>query len=258
MKHFLKLIEIARTNGVCDDKIRPTTQQEWTWIKNCRNFVVASNDNEISHDEFMTLEEQNKVREVDAPFPIFSFEYSCGYITNYVSPDKKYSIPVLCAMFIETRPNEFIAYTLEGLGDKALAVFISKHRGGKSSNPLALADIFCKTLPKCKIGKEITRINVKIGTGQDKEQHRIREVIHLAPRTTFKLNPTISKKIDWTHAFDVRGHWRQISGRGKDRNGEYVVDGFTWVKNYVKGEEKMPFVKKIRLVENMSAMEALK
>lgn len=54
-----------------------------------------------------------------------------------------------------------------------------------------------------------------------------------------------------SHAFKVRGHWRTLENSesiGKNRQGERIVKGFTWVTEYVKGDEN-DIVKKVRIVE---------
>jgi len=52
----------------------------------------------------------------------------------------------------------------------------------------------------------------------------------------------------------VRGHWRELrdnagdvdmSRIGKDRAGEYVVAGHTWVNSFVKNDIEKGFIKKI-------------
>ena len=46
-------------------------------------------------------------------------------------------------------------------------------------------------------------------------------------------NRKLEKQISW----NVRGHWRKIDSkkRGKNPQGEYIVEGFTWVKPHVCG-----------------------
>lgn len=54
-----------------------------------------------------------------------------------------------------------------------------------------------------------------------------------------------------SHAFKVRGHWRTLENSealGKDRQGNRIVKGFTWVTEYIKGDESN-LVKKVRIVE---------
>ena len=54
-----------------------------------------------------------------------------------------------------------------------------------------------------------------------------------------------------SQAFKVRGHWRTLecpTSMGKDRQGNRVVKGYTWVTEYVKGDEN-DIVKKLRIIE---------
>lgn len=63
---------------------------------------------------------------------------------------------------------------------------------------------------------------------------------------------TISK-IKYSHRFEVRGHWRKLSSEekiGKDRNGEYNINGFTWVNEFEKGDKELPLIEKTRIIIN--------
>lgn len=68
-------------------------------------------------------------------------------------------------------------------------------------------------------------------------------------------NPVSFKRIKplgnccFDHSFRVIGHWRRINPKsyGKNRNGEYVVTGMTWVKEHTRGEGDL--IKKIRVVK---------
>ena len=55
--------------------------------------------------------------------------------------------------------------------------------------------------------------------------------------------------LTFDHSFKVRGHWRTISPDtyGKNRHGEYVMTGVTWVKEHIRGEGDL--VKRIRVVK---------
>ena len=48
-------------------------------------------------------------------------------------------------------------------------------------------------------------------------------------------------KLEYSHSFRVRGHWRKMSEDfiGKDRCGNRTMKGFTWVKDFVKGEGEL-------------------
>jgi hypothetical protein len=79
----------------------------------------------------------------------------------------------------------------------------------------------------------------------------IRRIIRILPR---KLrNSAIAPvsqggTVDWSHRWEVRGHWRKVSTIGKDRKGDYCVAGFTWVNPFVKGPEEGELVRKTRLI----------
>lgn len=56
---------------------------------------------------------------------------------------------------------------------------------------------------------------------------------------------------EFSHAFKVRGHWRTLQSNeslGKDRNGDRVVKGYTWVTEYIKGDEEN-LIKKLHIVK---------
>ena len=66
-------------------------------------------------------------------------------------------------------------------------------------------------------------------------------------RTYKRIKPLGHLAFD--HSFKVIGHWRRISPHtyGKNRQGEYVVTGMTWVKEHTRGEGEL--IKKIRVVK---------
>lgn len=47
------------------------------------------------------------------------------------------------------------------------------------------------------------------------------------------------KKREYSHCFEVRGHWRKIKGIGLNRHGERSVQGATWIKSHLKGSEDL-------------------
>lgn len=51
------------------------------------------------------------------------------------------------------------------------------------------------------------------------------------------------------HSFKVRSHWRRINPKslGKNRQGEYIVKGMTFVKEHIRGEGEL--MKKVRVVK---------
>lgn len=83
-----------------------------------------------------------------------------------------------------------------------------------------------------------------------KKPFEIRRIVRILPKRKYKKAEPITQHgvIDWSHRWEVRGHWRDIKGVGKDRAGNYVVHGHTWVKDFVKGPEDKPLIVKNRVL----------
>lgn len=80
----------------------------------------------------------------------------------------------------------------------------------------------------------------------------LRKIVRILPkgvRRHSKLEPITARGvINWSHRWEVRGHWRKVAGLGKDRAGEYVVPHFTWVKEFEKGPLGKALVVKTRVL----------
>lgn len=101
------------------------------------------------------------------------------------------------------------------------------------------------------LGSETTAIRVKARVGNTKEFHKIRQVIRVVPKNKTKgVRPVFGSIIDWSHRWEVMGHWRRTGGVGKSRTGEYVINGMTWVNPHTKGPDAAPMVTKTRVVTN--------
>lgn len=62
-----------------------------------------------------------------------------------------------------------------------------------------------------------------------------------------KTEERIGKKLDWTHSWPVRGHWRNIKTFGKSYKGE-VVKGKTWVHEHARGNKDVETTIKPRVI----------
>lgn len=85
-----------------------------------------------------------------------------------------------------------------------------------------------------------------------KTPYVLRRIVRILPKDAkrhSKLEPiTMRGVINWSHRWEVRGHWRKVAGLGKDRAGEYVVPHFTWVKEFEKGPLDKQLVVKTRVL----------
>lgn len=113
---------------------------------------------------------------------------------------------------------------------------------------LAIQDI-CDNLGKSELGAEQKPLYVKLPRkGFTKPvTHRINMVVRMCRRGEEpSIKSVLGGHIDWSHKWQVRGHWRKVSGIGKDRDGEYGISGYTWITPCVKGRGEL--VRKIRLI----------
>lgn len=107
-----------------------------------------------------------------------------------------------------------------------------------------------------KMGKPV-KLKKKIG--DKKEFIKFKPVTIVRPKNT-TLSATEEhtiRSVDWSHRWEVRGHWRKIEGLGKNREGHYEVKNFTWVKSHTKGPEASPLIKKTRVVMPVVLKESL-
>jgi hypothetical protein len=107
-------------------------------------------------------------------------------------------------------------------------------------------------LKQIRAGKLATeRVNERLkikGPDGRKELVKIKEVIHVRPRLEPAARGVYGGPLDYSHRWEVMGHWRKVEGIGKDRGGGYTVKGFTWVRDHVRGPESKPLVPKVRVV----------
>lgn len=124
----------------------------------------------------------------------------------------------------------------------------SCHQGsGNHKFYMIVVQEFCKFINSktTKVGKSKAKLRYKHPKFGKKT---IRKIVHIKGKSSNLQESHNSKTIDWSHKWEVRGHWRSIGDKiGKDRNGNYNRKGFTWVKNHVKGDGEL--VKKTRLLD---------
>lgn len=96
-----------------------------------------------------------------------------------------------------------------------------------------------------------TREKFRVGNGSKRKKISLNNIIVVTNqkgKSSVETGLSGHGKIDWSHRFEVRGHWRKVAGIGKDRHGQRSVDGYTWITDYAKGPEDKPLIRKSRLV----------
>ena len=269
MRRFIELLDHVRHHGVTgfrsdnfETAVAPASPATLNYLAECRVFVFSSNDVtplNLDMDEYIKKVDDLRTHPtallgpqrddtIDAPFRVFSIEIAGDDPMGIyqVAPDEAvfqadmFKSYQLCLVVIEVKPKtyKFLSYEESEAGRRVFG----------SSGELATTKFYLDRLSKEKLGLESVRVKTTIGGGKDKRPHRINEVIHVRPKTQ-AVGGSGTREIDWSHRFEVRGHWRACSGIGKDRAGMYCVNNFTWVSEHVRGPEHLPLIKKTRLVD---------
>lgn len=123
----------------------------------------------------------------------------------------------------------------------------------------AYAKKICNIINSCPSNlKQVINIenNTATETGNKLYSQPIRDVIFIKmnpedePSTYF---PNCKVHAKCPYQYEVRGHWRKLDGFnkiGKNRDDEYVVEGYTWVSEHIRGDENGVLIKKQRVLIN--------
>lgn len=169
-------------------------------------------------------------------------------------------ITPLGMMVNEIAPNLYDIFMIDdrlvgGNHIKAFSVLrnVPAYRTKETNLKITLA-LWIRAINTGAIGVEECEDFALVPKGNSKKKkkgpHQIRRIVRIVPKTMkYTIEPVSpGGRVDFSHRWEVRGHWRRVSGMGKDRNGDYVIRGLTWVKDCIKGPEEMPVVKKLRWV----------
>lgn len=87
--------------------------------------------------------------------------------------------------------------------------------------------------------------------GEHKGVYKVKNIIYVGRRTEQTHYTPSGLALEYSHRFEVRGHWRKVNPEtiGKNRAGQRVVKGYTWVSEFTKGDAELPLVKKIRTIK---------
>lgn len=126
---------------------------------------------------------------------------------------------------------------------------------------LNLVRVFLERLDNEAAGLEkVPTERLRVGKGKGRSLVKINKIIHVAPKYIRKKYAAHEKReIVWSHSWFSRGHWRhfwldEIKGIvdmeqiGKDRDGNYVERGRTWVVDSIKGDKDKELIHKVRVV----------
>lgn len=164
------------------------------------------------------------------------------------NPETGGILSVMGVVLSEVVPGKIAVFAIAITGDQVFHNYfpiMDESRIMKSF--LSIAKIKLESIPKGQFGRKKIHERFPIKKNKKKEFIRIREVIYIRDKSESDKEESGLTGIEWSHSFYVMGHWRKIQGMGKNRDGERVVSGRTWVTDHVKGEGEL--INKIRVVQ---------
>lgn len=241
-------------------------------ISECHPFIYrpqATTDPLSSVDSTDAL---GNFSEIDLPFSSCSFEILNGSLIsaietlednqslNQLSSEQirtlKRTFLIRCILIREMFPQQFACFGLfENPADKTFEV--KYWRENKTEGELE-KDVFFVTTTIFKILNQLNtnggytekiKERVKVGRGKNRIAHTIKTLIHIKSTKSASSSSLLGGRLDFSHRFEVMGHWRAVKGVGKDREGNYCIENWTWVIPHVRGPEELPLIKKTRLFE---------
>lgn len=269
MQRFLEMVDLLKKDGIVgffghakNARRVPLDSEDWGVLEAAQPFVFSDEGEPFTEHVGLQTWADLKMTgpvlaaNIDGPFPVFSIEALNGPLaisTCELDNGSSATIETWCVVVKEYAPKRygFWTYTCRHENDLDGKPFPPLWLITKSNVDADIVAHYLNRMEKEKMGVESVRTSVKLGEGKSKRIHKIRRVIHVQPKKRF-FEPSYggTRSIDWTHRFEVRGHWVSLPGKlGKDREGNYCIKDWTWRSNYIKGAEHLPLVKKTRVVE---------
>lgn len=204
-----------------------------------------------------------KEQDLDLPFRVCAFELDSGGVggrfNGYDGTSEDYP-SVYCLIAEELSPKNIIFYILthsENNGLKIEWIHNDVKNRERWLHYKSLVRTYLEKLNGSSHGHQSPRTLVKWKENGEKKQTRITKVIYVRSKNSSGEVVHKGRAVQWSHAFWVMGHWRDISGIGKDRDGNYNVKGKTWVVPHVKNAELGDPVNKIRVAKNIDEQNAI-
>jgi hypothetical protein len=251
MRWFLRTVDVlnfqvankVKAIGIAthDDAIK------WQkWMKDAQPIVFEKTGDAPEETKDISCE-----LSLDCPFQTIAIEMADGPIC---SPPEDYGIDwdvyIYCIVVREVEPKKFESASLvkavnKMTGDMMFNIVLET----KTLNEIVQKLMDRLNSKSSSVGFENIRSHaIKLGSGKSKDSFRVRRIVHVVPKKEQQAYSQRYEKVDWSHRWLVRGHWRKVDGVGKDRAGDYSTNGFTWVTDHEKGPESAPLITKTRLV----------
>lgn len=256
------------------ERIKPLPQhlENSLLIKNMAkiNYIYMANDNELKEAINSNIAEDilnqlhNRIFVINSPFENIWIEFKHG-LKMPLDP-----LPLKGLGFFETSTGfqiNAISYTdeiaaefnFETKGGIVIQIFDSMNKNGKREEvereflAVVLSYIFAAKTAIEKINNrnihyitntEKVKVKGRLNGKFTKYKYNPEHVIYISSEKEIKKNESIVKRIikKPDFAYEVMGHWRRLNNPntlGKNRQGEYCVEGRTWVRDFIKGSGEL-------------------
>lgn len=245
---LLEAIKKFPYSGLFKNSSEQDKKRMYSMYETCKPFIFHP---EVFGEHNQSVGEKVLLKDLSIPFKCSSFEV----LRSSASPSDHRNWNTANLVVFEHSPGildmlGIVAKSSKENADSFLESFVYCPHGDKSDDRKFLLSIlvaFVQTLNSgISVGSEKVNEKIKLGSGSLRTSHRIKEIIHIVPKNNNFLSYETSRKIEWTHRTWVRGHWRIHDGIGKDREGKYIVQGFTWVTEHIRYPEHLPLIEKTR------------
>lgn len=250
-KQFKQIVENFHNAKVVND--RPLCVPECAAaLENAHVFMFKSFDAQ-------KLVKDSSVEVVDLPFKKCVFEVQEGMFFYY-TPQQQNAAKMFGSqlrhvrtfLVEETSPLKYNVYLCAESKDGNWLSFHNywseTDNGDEFRTILSLIQSVLNSFRGQSFAREIVKESMKIKVNGKKKQININTITHVYPDKLITPKGLHGKILEWSHRWEVRGHWRKIKGKGKDRTGSYTQEGFTWVLNHEKGPLDKELVQKTRVV----------
>ena len=287
MLNFSTMIHTVKTGGICDSANKPVPKHVvdkfYEYAAKAKPIIIHQEVVEPYLKHQYTKEDvfEATITQDDHPFDAVSYEILDGY---YQLDDKQLddqengresdgseilAVPnisnarhVVCYLIAEDYVFALVRFNKDyhrihinifnyRKGYKVPEGYMVYWENQKNDN---VYPIICSNLAKMVNGnfegREKVRERVRCGSGKNKQTLTIKELVHITGKKDRGVIEISGRKIDFSHRFLRRGHWRKLKdGKlGKNRHDEDCVVGKTWVRDCTVGPEDLPLVDKVRLV----------
>mgnify|MGYP001565127442 CR=1 FL=1 len=236
------------------------SQHNWAipFFKNCTRFIINT-DEYFSWAGDCDFEKSNGVVDCTIPFDKFWCEFFISHKRSAIR--NKLGNFLILGLGFDLEKGSCIALVGNPKEETVdlISFSISKQFEVMTDNPIGIASNICTNIRA--IGAYLQtefvdayqksfRSGYKIKRGKLIKLESKYTVIYRKQPNQKLFNKILeTSEVEWNYRWRVRGHWRRIEGIGKDPEGN-KVQGFTWIKECIKGPENKPLLNKPRIVKD--------